>query len=398
MGRIRSIDTVRVPAILFVVIIHTNPFNGLGTLGNGVDFALDSLARFAVPFFFMTAGYLYARKRGHTTASLTADSYTSGYIRRLLSLYLFGVALLLPLKLLFTVGQAKLHDTGLQSALLAELALIFDPVYFLYYGSSLMAPLWFLPALAYSILIIAIVDRLNWARYLLPVAAFLHLVGLFGGGIGVFVDVSFRATTVVFVGLFYTTLGVKFTDWETKLSPDRSHVYLAVFLASMFARIFEVYLLGYVLGDTGLGTLADGVYTTGYTPFTIVVAASLFAYVLSRPTLGEGTRLPALGQHAVGIYIVHPAFVLALRDILARGVAATWGVHLTETIAWHLMFTPTVFIGSLVAYLGLERVGVVDAFHVVTDALFWRMHKQVEHHATAYSTVVERHLDAVVNR
>ena len=60
--RIYSIDTMRIIAMVFVVLIHTEPFEGMGRYGNLANFLIDSSARFAVPFFFLTSGYFFAYK------------------------------------------------------------------------------------------------------------------------------------------------------------------------------------------------------------------------------------------------------------------------------------------------------------------------------------------------
>lgn len=365
MRRIWSIDTTRIVAIFFVVIIHTNPFNGVGVFGNTIHFVLDSFARFAVPFFFMTSGYFYSSKM----SQVSDDSYLASYVRRLVSLYALGITVLLPLKLVFVSGQAITHGGSVLTAVWNELLHVFNPINLLYYGSGLMAPLWFLPALIYSILLITALKRIGLEKYLLALAGGLHLIGLFGHGLNVFVDVSFRASDALFVGFFYTVLGARFTEWREYIDTDWGPVYLSVFLVASLLRMGEVYALGYVFGETGISSLSSGVYTVGYTPLTIVVAVSLFTYLLSRPTLGKGTVFPKLGEYAVGVYILHPALVLLLRDILARGIEAFYGLRVLDTLVWHLLFTPVVFTGSLCTYVVLERSGVIDRFYAITEAV-----------------------------
>jgi len=52
--RIYSIDAMRIVAMVFIVMIHTDPFVGLSATGNMATFVIKTTARFAVPFFFMS--------------------------------------------------------------------------------------------------------------------------------------------------------------------------------------------------------------------------------------------------------------------------------------------------------------------------------------------------------
>jgi len=38
---------------VFIVMIHTDPFQGISTTGNMVNFGIKTTARFAVPVFFI---------------------------------------------------------------------------------------------------------------------------------------------------------------------------------------------------------------------------------------------------------------------------------------------------------------------------------------------------------
>lgn len=363
MKRIWSIDSLRSFAILFVVIIHTNPGNGLGVTGNRIDFVLDGFARFAVPFFFLTAGYLFALK-------LDADSdgtYAVAYLRKLVSLYLLGILLTLPVKILFIFGQAKLHETRFSATVLTALLNIVNPGNLLYYGSAVVAPLWFLPALIYSILIILLARRVGRQRYLLLLSFLLHLIGQFGQGYSVFVSLPIDTTDALFFGLFYTVLGTRIKAWKIT-STNRSTLYLTLFFGASVIQILEKYVLGYILGGAEVPDIAHGVYLFAYSPLTIIAALSLFLFALSKPTFGKDTIFPNLGHYAVGIYIIHPAVVMLLRDIVARGVEAFYGIDIMATLLWHLLFTPVVFGSSLLLYIGLIRAGVISRFFIYSNS------------------------------
>lgn len=348
-GRIDSIDTVRILAMAFVIIIHTDPFEGLGATANGFNFVLESTARFAVPFFFVAAGYFFARK--------TAASDPTEYLRERLisigSIYVFGLSFAVLVFLSNMAREAAMANRDVLAAVVDKGMEYVAPVELLYYGTAVSEILWFLPALAYSYVFIYFFVKLEKTTYLIPVALGIHVVGLLGQGYAAFGGIALETRDPLFFGFFYTALGyvIAASDWRP--SPDRRVVYLG---ATVFFGVFHVverYLLGYVLQGE---TFAEGVYAPSYTIGTILVTVSLFCLLLATPRLGSGTVLPAWGRkYAVGIYVVHPAvlFVLVqLRDELSLG-----GTPLGETILWHLVFTPATFFGAFLICLAISAVG-----------------------------------------
>ena len=325
----------------FVVAIHTDPFRGVGTYGNLANFVIDSTARFAVPFFFMTSGYLFARK--------TADGNAAGYIGKqattLTSLYVFGLVLAAPVFLAGTI----LSEGVKSGEVVGKLAGFVSPLELFYYGDSVSVILWFLPALAYSLLLIYSIDRLDATRYLIPVSLGLHVVGLLGSSYAMFLEVPVEHRDALFFGFFYTSVGYYVHDSDWRPDTARSTLYLSATAVFAALNLWERYLLGYVL--TG-ETFAQGVYTASYTVGTALFSISLFLYLLSRPGLGAGTPLPSWGGYAVGIYVVHPALLYPLEraDALTRQIG-----YGGDSILWHLALTPAVFFGSWLLYAAIRR-------------------------------------------
>ena len=68
MPRIESVDSIRLLAVLGVIIIHFAPFSATISspsdwLGPGRNWLIsDQLVRFAVPCFFCLSGYFFAKK------------------------------------------------------------------------------------------------------------------------------------------------------------------------------------------------------------------------------------------------------------------------------------------------------------------------------------------------
>ena len=365
MNRIWSVDATRTVAIFFVVAIHTHPFQGLGAFGNAIDFVLNSLARFAVPFFFLTAGYLVAEKRRETPG----ERYVAAYLRRIVGLYAFGIAITLPFRFLLDAGTALVHGRSVAVAVVARLAAVVHPPNLLYYGEGVSITLWFLPALFYSVALVVGLKRFGLGAAVLPLAFGLHLAGFFGQGLSVFFALPIRTRDALFFGFFFTALGFALSERDPPTGAGYRWLYLAAFGLASALRVGESYLSGYVLGDAGVSSVGDGVYAVDYSPMTAVVATSLFLFLLSARDLGRDTPLPKIGQYAVGVFVVHPVVILLLWRIGARAVFLSTGVDPLDSLLWHLLFTPTVFGSSLLLYALLERYGVVDRFLVWTDAL-----------------------------
>jgi len=63
LDRIKSVDVIRLLAITAVIVIHTSTFKNIpGDLYENLFIILNQLSRFAVPFFFVIAGYFWGKK------------------------------------------------------------------------------------------------------------------------------------------------------------------------------------------------------------------------------------------------------------------------------------------------------------------------------------------------
>lgn len=82
-----AIDYIKFYAILSIVAIHTTPFRGINVLGvdgDNINFVIDTFARFGVPFFFMTSGFLFSSK---ILQSNNHEQYLKKYLLRISKLY-----------------------------------------------------------------------------------------------------------------------------------------------------------------------------------------------------------------------------------------------------------------------------------------------------------------------
>lgn len=369
--RIHSLDAFRTISIFFVITLHTHPFLGMGLLGNVSNFVIDGVARFAVPLFFVISGYLFSMKLSGSSAP---TDYAVGYLRKIAGVYLFGTVLFVfgftlvrswiqgvigssePVEsvvLMVTTFGAGISAFGSQ--------IVANPGEFVYYGTAVNGKLWFLTALGIAIGLVYLFYVLGREQYLLPTAAGVHILGLFGQtyyflfGLG---GSPFPTRDALFFGFFYVSLGYAIHRSDRAFSDHDAWRYLGLFGVFTLLHLAERYVLGYVvLGND----ITRSVYTTNYQVTTVVMVLSLFLFALSNPRMGEGTRTAALGKYALGIYLVHP--VLMRVDGMVFSLLRLSGPAYVPGVVWELIYTPAVFLVSLAIYVWLGRSGVVDVFY-----------------------------------
>jgi len=349
--RVYSIDAMRIIAMVFIVMIHTDPFAGLSATGNMATFVIKTTARFAVPFFFMTSGYLFALKATQRDPA----AYVRSRAMSITSIYVFGLLLCAPTFLAGRLARAVVDGRSLTTTATESLAEFVDPVALLYYGTSVSEILWFLPALLFSFLFVYFFIRFDKAAYVLPVALAFHIIGLLGSTYTMFVDVPFEIRDALFFGFFYTSLGFTIRSRGWQPSADRSRLLGGLVVAFAVLQLVEYYVLGYLLRGEAFGV---SVYAPSYGISTALLTIALFMFLLSRPKLGVDTPLPSWGAYAVGIYVVHPAVFALIRA--GRDVLEAMGYVISDLLVWHLLLTPTLFVVSVLVYFAADRLRVIE--------------------------------------
>lgn len=280
MGRISAIDSIRVLAILAVFTLHSRLFRTETILASwevSAEIWLDHLSRFAVPFFFFVAGFLFERNRKETTPIDRAVKQA----KRLLLLYLVWTLVLSLLDLLemWARGDVIPWNPGQWPDKLI-------------YGVRMH--LWFLPALMQCLLLNAV---LGTGRLAGTVVLALYLIGLFGGSYGSLtgVDLGVWSRNSVFFGSVFIWAGRRAAIND---SPRPSTAFILVLVGTILHGL-EIWFLHYV-GQQGW--LHERI---NYLFGTLLVGIGFGRFVLTIPTFGEGTWLPKLGQYTLGIYIIH---------------------------------------------------------------------------------------------
>lgn len=243
-----AIDLAKFICTILVVMIHIQPFGSTNTaITYYLNFGVQNyLARIAVPFFFVTSGFLLFKK---TSLSDFNIDYSKKYIQRIFRLYVIWTLIYFPLVLCGILRD----ENGVTYAILR---------YFrncIFVGSYWH--LWYLPALIFAVIIISVLIYKNvQPKYIVALASCFYIVGLFAqswfGFIAPLKEVFPQAwyflqmlqkvisTTRngLFEGFFFVSIGMCFAFYNISIGRTKA---LIGFCCSMSAMFLEVFILQY---------------------------------------------------------------------------------------------------------------------------------------------------------
>lgn len=353
MDRIYSIDYFKFWAMFFIVCIHTAPFYGsevFGVDGRSVNFLINTFSRFAVPFFFVSAGFLFVQK----ILSLNNNNnnkYFKKYFAKLFKIfiswylfYLFYDFLKLALSKKLLEYFSSFPGINIEKIL-----------FFLFYGGGggvASYHLWYLSALIWSILIVYIFIKKGKLNLLLYISLILNIIGLLGQTYSMILDFkifnySIQTRDTVFFGLFYTTLGswiaLNYDLIKVKIKPLKSYLFIILFLIFSFIQLLERTIAQF-FWDTQIKSV-DFYFST------IFLSISLFLFVIKNNQIGQNSFMSKIGSNSVGIYVLHTFFVDVTFIIFSM-----IEVNVKEYPIFHLIFTPLVFAISYFCYSLLQKI------------------------------------------
>ncbi len=287
MSRIKSLDALRGIAIFAVIILHSvQPQNG-PEMGRAFQI-LNQVCRFAVPSFFLLAGFFFRHSwRRNSDHWALARSYGS----RLMKPFFFWAvfyAVVPP----FIGGSPH----GIGSAILGHLANIARyPHSFLLTG--FVYHLWFLSSMLQAAGIVWVSLRLGDLRIALALGFVLYCIALLGGSYSQ-TAFGFHTHFDMKNGPFVSTLFFALGAWIEERRPNvpllagalllwiglMTHLAEGLFLRHQFARpiMSNQYLLG-----------------------TPLYAAGVIFVALARPNSAWRVA-SAIGACSLGIYVFHP--------------------------------------------------------------------------------------------
>ena len=294
-SRLASIESFRVVAMFIVICLHANLFGRLhveaGSYGFLIDFPLYLLFWFAVPYFFLVSGYFYGKKlqAGHEPISLCRRSCMP-----LLWLYLIWSAIYAVIP---RYWLRKVTDQSFWQSLLSQ-----DwPTVIGEHLRAVLMPwppyyhLWFLPALMLGLLAVTFANFKRSEKHAMPLLAALYACMVAAELFFPREGVEFHPARSATLAVFFTTLGW-WVSYQRQLSVSLA---LTLLLGGATLAVTEGIVLKLLFR---LPTIQIHWYPYAGAALSVL---GLFILLLSRPAWGQGTRLAALGQYTLGVYLCH---------------------------------------------------------------------------------------------
>lgn len=287
-----SIDSLRAIAIFFVVLLHIDALKP-GPDASAPFLLLRDLWRIAVPFFFATSAYFFARRLGNPKPGTRPVRQT--LLRLSLIYVVWSLFHLVNLPVITTTlsQTASLHAyywnlaAHYQRAIAHALA---DLPHFILTGGTYH--LWFIPALMFGLAIVATAIRLQLSRWLLAIAVLIHVADSY--------FLNFWQENFL-VALVSCAIGLQLQQMRDIRTPH------AVMLLLTGVAI-NTYL-------TLALHITDAQTSIAYGPGTLLMTAGLLMLAFARPNFGKSTWLPTIGTYTLGIYAIHPLFDQYLSDL-----------------------------------------------------------------------------------
>ncbi|MFA9382308.1 MAG: acyltransferase [Vibrio cyclitrophicus] len=295
--RIASIELGRVIAILAVIGLHGQMALTYWQINEvpWIGYVLNQAARFAVPLFFLISGYLIQPK-------LTASPWTTfiNYSKPLLKVWLVWsiICLVMPFNL------AKVEELGYLGERQGYWGFLMNTPLNSFLEGGLVH-LWFLPALMFAVLIIALMVEMKLDKLLLPTAILLYVYGVLAGSYTSLTDLSapFFTRNGPFFSTLMVTLGFLIRQHQWKVSSTKALGFLAIGMFIHFAEAawltnFDV---GFNMNDFLFGTTLWGV--------------GVFMWLLANPNIGNYAWVRSISNRMLGIYVSHLLVIIVLFNV-----------------------------------------------------------------------------------
>ncbi len=291
---INSLDLMKFIAAILVVSIHTKP---LLSFNEDISFGfISSIARIAVPFFFMTSGYLFYSKIRKQQGN---NQYVAKYLYRLILVYLFW-------SIVYFVYHA--YNIYAEDQDIVHSLLIFVQNFFVD-GSHFH--LWYFPALIFAIALFYLLSRMMPVQMILAISFVFYLIGLFGDSYGGLIEGNSALSGILdgyesifvstrnglFFGLFYVSLGAFMAIKQAAIKPSISAVLCCVSLAGL---VIEFYVLNTYTEPVDFNMML----------FLIPSTYFLVHFLLNMKWPDWNLDYRLLRDSSVLIYCTHPLFMI----------------------------------------------------------------------------------------
>jgi surface polysaccharide O-acyltransferase-like enzyme len=315
MKRIVSVDTVRCIAIMAVISIHTAPFAYIesgGELYFYLSVAINQVARFAVPFFFVISGYFWGVKLSNSPDQVRT---TQELLKRVLIILVgWSLIFLLPYNFSAMVEYGLLD--AVSKAYQNLIYFLQNPAVLLLQGTS--EHLWFLVSLVLSIAICHFFVQQKAFKLLIFISVLLYVIGVLLNSyaltpIGSVVDFNTRN------GPFFSTVFIASGYFLSRYDPDFRWFYYggALFIFGCVIHFSEII---YLNKNYGTFIAQDFVFGTFFMGIGVAVMSLSNHWTLKIRIFGN------IGKMTLGIYAIHVIFIELLRPLDAVLTSPLWEI------------------------------------------------------------------------
>jgi peptidoglycan/LPS O-acetylase OafA/YrhL len=329
-----GIDCMRVLAIVFVLLAHTQFFT------KQKDFPSESLAlltdqggRWALPFFWIVAGYFWGKK---IRAGNDIDRVSMGYGARIFKLWAFWSLVYLIVPNDFQAFQMVGISAFFKVPYWRLMGLLKDPIQIFFVGSKWH--LWFFMSLLWGFAVTTVVLKYGRERWLIWFGAALYACGLIlpGSLMGIpkGVAIPFQAKWGPFFSTIFIVIGWYFSKDEKWLS---SKFALKLLLGGILLSGLEIYFF-YIIFKV---PLADHSFLLG----TLLYGVGVTGLILSKPKFGENTFISQLGKYVLGIYAIHYIYIDLFKSLYSGVYSHLWDLAL-PLIVFLLSLLTAVILGQ----------------------------------------------------
>lgn len=300
MARLESVDTIKIIAIFSVIIIHTAPFNNIGSQNTllNIGVVVNQMARFAVPFFFLISGYFWGVKLTSPFSVYKISLQTGKRI--------FSILVLWSLFYLIPYNSFGTSEYDLISSMIEVLKYFKEkPLTLLLEGTKVH--LWFLVSLLHSLVLCAFLVQFKLFKTLKVLSLTFFVFAVLANS---YSDTPLGITTWFNTrnGPFFSTIFFATGYFLSQKQVCKKSASKGVFIL-LFGLIFhfiEIYILNTNFATNMKQDFVFGTYFMG-------LGTGLIA--ISNHSILNIKILSHLGKMTLGIYAIHVFFVELLMPI-----------------------------------------------------------------------------------
>ncbi len=335
-NKITSFEWGRVIAMLAIITIHSQIFMNLPLTGEipWLGWVSNQISRFAVPFFFILAGY-WIQPRLESDPWGTLKQYSKPLFVVWIS-WSF-ICLILPFNLQLLMDQGYWAERTRYWGFLAQ-----NPINSFFEGG--LVHLWYLPALVMSVALIALIRQLHSTYWLWSVAAILYIYALGAGSYHHITDWTAPIFTRngPFFGYLMVLIGHEIRRHRFQFTTKQA---IALFCIG-FTLHFSEGLWLYVAHQVPLNS-HDFLFGTP------IWGLGFFALLQSRPQWGNSEKTLSISPRIFGIYLAHLLIIIYYGNVMRLLNTPNW---ITDLSIIPMTFLITYFIIKQIEKTPLNRV------------------------------------------